>query len=312
MEIMLDSRSYLEPHGIPLLSQGKVRDNYDLGDGRLLMVTTDRISTYDVVHPNGIPDKGKILAQLSAFWFSSHLIGAVCKNHLVYLVEDIFTTRAGPIHCPEISGRTLLIEKAKRVFPVECIVRGYITGSAWAEYLSLGGPAKGAMIAGVEYPSGLIESQELPEPIFTPTTKVQTGHDLNLVWNEFVGKVGGKSLALKLKELSQELYKVGSEYARSRGIIIADTKFEFGLDSEGELLLIDEVLTPDSSRFWDATKYEPGRPQRAMDKQFLRDWASRTGWDKKPPAPEIPSDIVETTAKRYREIFRRLTGRSIG
>ena len=299
-EVMMDSRTYVRGSGIAFAGAGKTRDFSNVVGGRRLIVATDRVSTYDVVHPNGIPDKGLVLAQLSAFWFLHPDIAAICPNHFLSLVEDWFPTHQGAVRLKEIAGRALLVRKAMYVYPVECIVRGYITGSAWDEYLKKG------TVSGKRMPRGLLESEEFPEPLFTPTTKAQVGHDEVISWGQFVELVGGERRARRLREWSIRLYVAGRDYARGRGVIIADTKFEFGDD-----MLIDEILTPDSSRFWDAESYEPGRSQFSMDKQYVRNWAAGTGWDKTPPAPELPREVVVETSRRYREIFQRLTGVSL-
>ena len=284
---------------LPLLARGKVRDIYDLGD-RLLIVATDRISAFDVVLPNGIPDKGLVLNQLSAFWFD--LTGDVVLNHFLRLVDDTHIEGV-PLELPrELVGRAMLVRKAQRI-DVECVVRGYLSGSGWGEYQEKGS------ICGIKLPPGLKESQELLEPIFTPTTKAEAGHDLPLSFQEVLGQVGERvanSVALR----SLALYRYARDYARERGIIIADTKFEFGL-LDDEMILIDECLTPDSSRFWPADQYRPGGPQPSFDKQFVRDYLMEIGWDREPPAPELPPNVVEQTVEKYREAFRRLTGREL-
>ena len=297
IEAMTDTQPFMDGLGVDFLGRGKVRDSYVLGDDRLLIAATDRTSTYDVVHPNGIAGKGLVLSQLSAFWFLHPKIAAICPNHFISLVGDWFPTAEGAVSCPDIAGRALLVKRAKKVYPVECIVRGFITGSAWAEYSVHG------TMSGKRLPSGLQESEEFPEPLFTPTTKAKVGHDENITWGQFVDLVGGVRRARRLRDWSIQLYVTARNYARDRGVIIADTKFEFGDD-----MLIDEVLTPDSSRFWDVEKYEPGRAQESFDKQIVCDWASGTGWDKKPPAPEIPEGIADVTRHRYRQIYHRLTG----
>ncbi len=284
---------------LPLLARGKVRDIYDLGD-RLLIVATDRISAFDVVLPNGIPDKGRVLTQMSAFWFGC--TGSIVPNHFLSVVED---TRAEgvPIELPrDLIGRAMVVRKAERI-DVECVVRGYISGSGWADYQKTGA------VSGVKLPPELLESQELAEPIFTPTSKAEEGHDLPITYEEVV-ELAGERAANAMKVRSLAVYSYGRDYARERGIIIADTKFEFGwLDDE--LILIDEVLTPDSSRFWPADEYEPGRGQRSFDKQFVRDHLNAVGWDKTPPGPELPEEIVAKTAEKYVEAFERITGRTL-
>jgi len=275
---------------LDLIAQGKVRDIYAAGEDRLLLVTTDRISTYDVVHPDPIPDKGKVLTGLSAFWFERTT--EVCPNHLISYTDVP----------EEVRGRALLVERLEMA-PVECVVRGYITGSGWKDYQSTGA------VCGIELPSGLQESEQLPEPIFTPATKAEVGdHDENVNFERAVEIVGDRPLLEDLQRISLELYRLGSEHARERGIILADTKFEFGRRSDGTIVLGDEALTPDSSRFWPADTYEPGRGQPSFDKQFVRDWASQSGWDKAPPAPLVPEDVVEGTRARYVEAYEKITG----
>jgi phosphoribosylaminoimidazole-succinocarboxamide synthase len=272
-----------------LLARGKVRDIYDLGN-RLLMVASDRISTYDVVHPTPIPDKGKVLTGLSVFWFER--TRGICPNHVVSYKEVPEETR----------GRGLLVERLE-MLPVECVVRGYITGSGWKDYLATGA------VCGIELPEGLSESERLPEPIFTPATKAEAGdHDQNVDFDRAAEIVGDRALLEELRRLSVALYSFAADHARERGIILADTKFEFGRDSSGRIVLGDEVLTPDSSRFWPAEGYAPGRPQPSFDKQYVRDWASGSGWDKTPPAPALPDDVVAGTRARYLEAYERITG----
>jgi phosphoribosylaminoimidazole-succinocarboxamide synthase len=283
-----------------LMHRGKVRDIYDLGDGRLLIVATDRISAFDSVLPNGIPDKGAVLTQLSAFWFER--TREVVPNHFIRLADGSKDDNL-PFALPqELRGRSMIVKKAERL-DVECIVRGYLAGSAWAEYRDTG------RVFGIRLPSGLRESEALPEPLFTPTTKAEMGHDENISFSDLIQEIGPEAAtAVRLRSLA--LYKYAAAYARERGIIIADTKFEFGL-LDGEAIVIDEMLTPDSSRFWPASEYEPGRPQHSFDKQFVRDWLTHSGWNREPPPPPLPPDIVEKTAERYREAFRRLTGSDI-
>jgi phosphoribosylaminoimidazole-succinocarboxamide synthase len=275
---------------LPLIASGKVREMYDLGD-RLLMVASDRISTYDVVHPNGIPDKGKVLTGLSAFWFAK--TGHIVPNHFVSATEGV---------PDEARGRAIVARKLD-MLPVEAVVRGYITGSGWKDYQSTG------KVSGIELPPGLEESERLPTPIFTPSTKAEVGHDEAIDFDQAAELIGDEALAQKLRDVSIELYTFANEHARQRGVILADTKFEFGLDPQtGELVLGDEVLTPDSSRFWPADQYEPGRSQPSFDKQYVRDWASQTGWDKSPPAPEIPEDVVAGTRAKYVEAYELVCG----
>jgi phosphoribosylaminoimidazole-succinocarboxamide synthase len=291
---------------LPLFIRGKVRDTYDLGN-HLLIIATDRISAFDVVLPNGIPLKGKVLNQLSAFWFKK--TASLVPNHLIEAVDDVrcldsYLPAKSRFDYPSyLAGRSMIVKRAKRI-PVECVVRGYLSGSAWAEYKQSG------TINGMKMPPGLQESQELPQPLFTPTTKAEAGHDLPLTMAEMKKLVGDEKLAEELKEKSLEIYAYAREYARARGVIIADTKFEFGLD-EGKLILIDELLTPDSSRFWDIKRYKVGQPQPSYDKQPLRDWLVVSGWNKEPPAPTLPPDVVESISKRYQEAFYRLIGKRL-
>jgi phosphoribosylaminoimidazole-succinocarboxamide synthase len=277
-----------------LIAQGKVRDIYDAGEERLLLVASDRISTYDVVHPTPIPDKGKVLTGLTAFWLDR--TADICPNHLVSY-KDV---------PEEHRGRAMLVERLEMV-PVECVVRGYITGSGWKDYLATGG------VCGIGLPAGLRESERLPEPIFTPATKAEVGdHDENVDFDRAAEIVGDRPLLEELRRLSIEIYRRAADHARERGIILADTKFEFGRRPDGTIVLGDEVLTPDSSRFWPADGYEPGRGQPSFDKQYVRDWASASGWDKSPPAPEIPADVVEGTRARYLDAYERITGEPFG
>jgi phosphoribosylaminoimidazole-succinocarboxamide synthase len=272
------------------LSSGKVRDIYAVGEDRLLLVASDRISTYDVVHPTPIPDKGKVLTGLTAFWLNR--VGEVCPHHLVSY-KDV---------PKELAGRAMLVERLEMV-PVECVVRGYITGSGWKDYQATGA------VCGIELPGGLRESEQLPEPIFTPATKAEIGdHDENVDFDRAAEIVGDRPLLEELRRLSIAIYELGAAHARERGIILADTKFEFGRRADGTVVLGDEVLTPDSSRFWPADGYQPGRGQPSFDKQFVRDWASGSGWDKRPPAPAIPDEVVEGTRARYVEAYERIAG----
>jgi phosphoribosylaminoimidazole-succinocarboxamide synthase len=273
-----------------LIAQGKVRDIYEAGEGQLLLVASDRISTYDVVHPNPIPDKGKVLTGLTDFWLAK--TESICPNHLISYTDVP----------DEHRGRAMLVEKLEMI-PVECVVRGYITGSGWKDYQASG------EVCGIELPGGLQESEQLPEPIFTPATKADIGdHDENVDFDRAAEIIGDRALLEELRRLSIAIYQLGAEHARERGIILADTKFEFGRRPDGTIVLGDEVLTPDSSRFWPADGYEPGRGQPSFDKQFVRDWASSSGWDKSPPAPEIPEEIVAGTRDRYVEAYERVTG----
>jgi phosphoribosylaminoimidazole-succinocarboxamide synthase len=272
------------------LSSGKVRDIYAVGEERLLLVASDRISTYDVVHPTPIPDKGKVLTGLTAFWLER--TREICPNHLVSL-------SAVP---EEFRGRAMLVERLEMV-PVECVVRGYITGSGWKDYQA------GGSICGIELPAGLAESQQLPAPIFTPATKAEVGdHDENVDFDRAAEIVGDRPLLEELRRLSIALYELGAAHARERGIILADTKFEFGRRADGTIVLGDEVMTPDSSRFWPAAGYEPGHGQPSFDKQYVRDWAAGSGWDKTPPAPELPDEVVARTRELYLEAYERIAG----
>ena len=283
----------------PLYHRGKVRDTYDLGD-HLLMVATDRISAFDVVLPNGIPDKGAVLTQLSAFWFQ--LTGDVVPNHFLRLADSTEIDGV-PFPIPaELLGRSMLVPKARRV-DVECVARGYLSGSGWQEYRETG------KVCGIRLPPGLRESDELPEPIFTPSTKAAAGHDINISFEETAEIVGLKAADV-LRDRTLAVYRFARNYARERGIIIADTKLEFGW-MDDELIVIDELCTPDSSRFWPADGYQPGRSQPSFDKQPVRDWLIASGWNKEPPPPVLPPEVVEGTAERYREAFRRLTGREL-
>ncbi|HXH21572.1 MAG TPA: phosphoribosylaminoimidazolesuccinocarboxamide synthase [Dehalococcoidia bacterium] len=289
-----------ETHLPNLLHRGKVRDTYDLGDGRLLMVATDRISAFDVVLPNGIPDKGAVLTQLSAFWFER--TRDVVPNHFIRVADGTAADGLPFELPPDLRGRSMIVKKAQRL-DVECVVRGYLAGSAWADYKETG------RVFGIRMPPGLKESEALPEPLFTPTTKAEVGHDESISFSDLIQEIGPENAtAVRLRSLA--LYKYAAMYARERGIIIADTKFEFGL-LDGEPIVIDEMLTPDSSRFWPASEYEPGRPQHSFDKQFVRDWLTNSGWNREPPPPALPPDIVEKTAERYREAYRRLTGEDL-
>lgn len=288
----------LDLPGIPKLRSGKVREIFDLGD-RLLLVATDRISAFDVVLPNGIPRKGEVLTQISFFWFER--FASQVPNHLLAGPEAPLPAPLQP-WASVLARRSMLVRKA-RPLPVECIVRGYLAGSAWKEYRQTG------TVAGLRLPQGLRESEELPEPIFTPSTKAETGHDQNISFDAACQLLGA-DLARRVRDLSLQIYTEARDYARSRGILIADTKFEFGLDGD-RLLLIDELLTPDSSRFWPADQYEPGRPQPSFDKQFVRDYLESLAWDKTPPGPVLPPEIVAATSAKYLEAYQRLTGRSL-
>jgi phosphoribosylaminoimidazole-succinocarboxamide synthase len=284
---------------LPLIASGKVREMYGLsgpdgspgeGPASLLMVASDRISTYDAVHPTPIPDKGKVLTGLSVFWFEKtrHIV----PNHLVSATEGV----------PEQTRGRALVVRRLEMLPVECVVRGYITGSGWKDYQASGS------VSGIELPAGLRESERLPEPIFTPSTKAEEGHDEAIDFDRAAELVGDRALMKRVADVAVELYSFAADHARANGVILADTKFEFGLDQDRELVVGDEVLTPDSSRYWPADGYEVGRGQPSFDKQFVRDWASASGWDKKPPAPAIPDDVVAGTRARYVEAYERITG----
>ncbi len=290
---------------LSLFIRGKVRDTYDLGN-QLLIVATDRISAFDSVLPCGIPNKGLVLNQLSAFWFEK--TKNLVPNHLIEVVDDVHCLDAylpaeSRFPYPSyLAGRSMIVKKLKRI-PIECVVRGYLSGSAWAEYQQLG------TISDFLLPKGLLESQELPGPLFTPTTKAESGHDLPLSMDEMKELVG-EALAEELKEKSLAIYSYAQQYARARGIIIADTKIEFGLDDD-KLILIDELLTPDSSRFWDTKQYKVGQSQPSYDKQPVRDWLVQAGWNKEPPAPMLPPEVIEATNKIYQQAYERLTGQKL-
>jgi phosphoribosylaminoimidazole-succinocarboxamide synthase len=286
---LLASRHVTSLSELPLIARGKVREIYDLGD-TLLLVASDRISTYDVVHPNTIPDKGKVLTALSVFWFER--LGAIVPNHLISATDGV---------PDEVRGRALVVKKLS-MLPVECVVRGYITGSGWKDYLATG------KVSGLELPAGLQESEQLPEPLYTPSTKAEVGHDEAIDFEQTVELIGDRALAERVRDVSIEVYAKAAEHARSKGVILADTKFELGRDASGELTLGDEVLTPDSSRFWPVDGYAIGRGQPSFDKQIVRDWASGSGWDKNPPAPAIPDDVVAKTRARYIEAYELIAG----
>lgn len=286
--------------GLRLVRRGKVRDVYAVDNESLLIVATDRISAFDCVLPTPIQRKGEVLTALSQFWFDR--LGHVVANHLLTTKIDEMP-EAVRQHAGVLAGRTMLVKRAE-VFPVECVVRGYLVGSGWKDYLRTG------EVCGHKLPAGLRESQELAEPLFTPSTKAEQGHDENISEQQVRDLVGPEATN-QLRDTSLRLYSEARDYARQRGIIIADTKFEFGLDKNGTLTLVDEVLTPDSSRFWPASEYEPGRSQPSFDKQFVRDYLERLDWDKKPPAPAIPEDIAAATTARYLEAYRLLTGKEL-
>jgi phosphoribosylaminoimidazole-succinocarboxamide synthase len=274
---------------LELLASGKVREIYDL-DGDLLMVASDRISTYDAVHPTPIPDKGKVLTGLSVLWFG--LTRDIVPNHFLSATDGV---------PDDMRGRALRVKRLE-MLPVECVVRGYITGSGWKDYQATGA------VSGIELPAGLQESERLPEPIFTPSTKAEEGHDEAIDIEQAAELAGSRELAERLRDVSIAVYEAVAEHARARGVILADTKFELGFDADRVLTLGDEVCTPDSSRFWPADRYEVGRGQPSFDKQYVRDWAAGTGWDKSPPAPAIPDDVVAATRERYVTAYEKLAG----
>jgi phosphoribosylaminoimidazole-succinocarboxamide synthase len=291
---MMDRHAITETHlDLPLFSRGKVRDTYTLDAGRLLMVSTDRISAFDHILPTGIPDRGRVLTQLSLFWFAR--TGHVVENHLLDAAYEALPA--------ELAGRAMVVRRAERI-DYECVVRGYLAGSAWAEYRKQG------TMAGEPLPAGLRESERLPEPLFTPATKEDSGHDENVTFDRMRSDVGD-DLAGRLRDASLRLYAEATAHAERQGLILADTKFEFGL-VDGRLILIDEALTPDSSRYWDAATWEVGRTPESFDKQFVRDWlAKESGWDRESPPPALPDDVVEQTRQRYLTAYERLTGRSL-
>ncbi|MCX6776025.1 MAG: phosphoribosylaminoimidazolesuccinocarboxamide synthase [Candidatus Micrarchaeota archaeon] len=292
MEVVLKT----DLKGVKLFSRGKVRDTYDLKD-RLLMIATDRISAFDVVLPNGIPYKGAVLTQLSLFWFN--YTKDIIPNHVITADVSKFPEEVKKFS-DMLKGRSMLVKKAKPL-PAEFVVRGYLSGSGWKDYMQTG------KVCGIELPKGMRESEQLPEPIFTPATKAVTGHDLNITQEE-LAKLVGKDIADRLRDASITIYKKASEKARKRGIIIADTKFEFGMLSD-KLIITDEMLTPDSSRFWSASSYSPGGPQKSFDKQPVRDYLESIGWNKQPPAPVLPPEVVEGTTKRYIDAYEIMTGK---
>jgi phosphoribosylaminoimidazole-succinocarboxamide synthase len=286
-------------NGLPPHRQGKVRDIYDVGDA-LLLVATDRISAFDYVLASGIPDKGRVLTQLSAFWFArtQHIV----SNHVIETDANRFPSELRR-HAEILAGRSMLVRKTSPI-PIECVARGYLAGSGWKDYLATG------TVCGVRLPSGLRESDRLPEPIFTPATKAASGHDINIGEAE-AAKLIGASLVERLRALTMTLYTFGAAHAERCGILLADTKFEFGLTPEDDLLLIDEVMTPDSSRYWPKDQYAPGRTQVSFDKQYVRDYLEQIKWDKQPPVPALPDAVVAKTREKYREAFRRLVGREL-
>jgi phosphoribosylaminoimidazole-succinocarboxamide synthase len=279
--------------------RGKVRDVYDLGD-MMLIVATDRISAFDVVMPNPIPGKGKVLTAISLFWFEK--FGGHVRNHLIASQVKSYPEKLRP-YADQLEGRSMLVWKAN-VVQIECICRGYLAGSGWKEY------QKSQTVCGISLPAGLKQCDKLPKPLFTPSTKADEGHDINISPTEAANIVGDK-IARQLEEKTVWLYTAAAEYAASRGVIIADTKFEFGLLPDGSMILVDEVLTPDSSRFWPADQYKPGQDQPSFDKQFVRNWLESQPWDKTPPSPALPADVVAGTQKRYLEAYERLTGKTL-
>ena len=282
--------------GLKLLARGKVRDIYELGD-QLLIVATDRLSAFDVVLPTPIPDKGPVLTQLSLFWFEK--LASIVPNHVIS--ADNFAGVLAP-YADALQGRAMLVRRTEPI-PIECVVRGYLSGSGWKDYQKTGS------VCGIALPAGLRESDRLPEPIFTPSTKATSGHDENISFDDTVARIG-QPLAEKLRDTSLAIHKSAAEFASARGIIIADTKFEFGLIG-GELIWIDEALTPDSSRFWPGNQYMPGKPQPSFDKQYVRDYLEKIGWNKQPPAPPLPADVVAATRDKYREAYQRVTGHEL-
>lgn len=293
--------SSLELPGLSKANSGKVREIFAVGD-ELLLVATDRISAFDVILPDPIPDKGSVLTQLSAFWFGLVRDHDIVPHHLISVDTGQFPESLAPFR-EELAGRSMLVRRTEPL-AIECVVRGYLAGSGWKEYRSQG------TVCGIELPTGLVESDRLEEPIFTPATKAVDGHDENISF-ERAAEIVGIETAERVRELSLRIYSMARDYAARRGIIICDTKFEFGYAGD-ELVLIDEVLTPDSSRFWPADRYNPGGPQESFDKQYVRDYLETLDWDKTPPGPPLPSHVVEATTSRYREAYRRLTGNELG
>ena len=295
---MIEPILQLDLPGITKVRSGKVREVFDLGDS-FLLVASDRISAFDVIMPNGIPNKGAVLTQISHFWFEK--FASLVPNHLLAKANDPLPANLQP-YADKLARRSMIVKRAKPL-AIECIVRGYLSGSGLKEY------KKSQTVCGINLPAGLVDSSELPEPIFTPSTKAEEGHDENINFEQAC-KIVGTDLATQARDLSLKIYKAGRDYARQRGIIIADTKFEFGL-FEGKLILIDEVLTPDSSRFWPADQYAPGRGQPSFDKQFVRDYLETLTWDKTPPGPKLPVDVVAKTSAKYLEAYEKLTGKKL-
>lgn len=284
--------------GVRRFASGKVRDVYDLGD-RLLIVATDRISAFDCILPNGIPGKGRVLTQMSIFWFD--MLRDIVPTHFLTADVDEYPAELQKFR-DQLAGRSMLVRRAE-MFPIECVARGYVSGSGWKDYRAHGS------ICGIPLPAGLRESDRLPEPIFTPATKAQSGHDENVSFDTAAAAIG-RDAATRLRDLTLAIYRKASDYAATRGIILADTKFEFGMIGD-ELVLGDEVLTPDSSRFWPRDQYAPGGPQKSYDKQFVRDYLETLDWDKRPPAPPLPEEVIRKTGEKYREAYETLTGRSL-
>ncbi len=295
MEKVLLKTNYNE---VPLRSSGKVRDIYDLGDS-ILIVVTDRISAFDFILPNGIPDKGRVLNLISAFWFEK--TKDIIDNHFISCDVD-FLSESLKRYKKELSGRFTIAKKAK-MFPVECIVRGYLSGSAWQEY------RKSGTVCGIKLKEGMVESEKFVKPIFTPSTKAESGHDINISFEEMKNVVGSENAGI-IKDAAIKLYNFASSYALQRGIIIADTKFEFGVFND-EIILCDEVLTPDSSRFWPLESYSKGKPQPSFDKQYVRDYLIKIGWKKEPPVPSLPEEVVLKTSEKYRDAYEKITGRKL-
>lgn len=294
-------------------ASGKVREVYEVGEDTLLLITTDRISAFDVVLEEGIPDKGRVLTQLSGWWFNylrplipNHCLSVDDTTVFAYL-ERNGVSLTSDLHA-QLAGRTMLCLKANPL-PIECVVRGYLAGSLWKEYVQKGGQTHDVVLHGIKLPGGLQESERLPEPIFTPATKATTGHDENISLEQAADRIGGL-LAQRVADLSLALYRAAEDRAKQAGLILADTKFEFGLRN-GDLIWIDEALTPDSSRYWEASLYKPGQSQPSFDKQFVRDWLEATGWNKQPPPPHLPEEVVQKTAEKYREAYRRITGQEL-
>ena len=285
--------------GVKLFSRGKVRDVYEVSPDHLLIVATDRLSAFDVVMAEGIPDKGRVLTQLSCFWFE--FLRDVVPTHFVTADLAKYPAELHPF-ADQLEGRSMLVKKAQPL-PIESVVRGYLAGSGWKDYLATGATS------GVKLPPGLVQAAKLDEPIFTPATKAQSGHDENISWEDTIARIG-KEAAEQVRDYSLAVYKKASDYAAQRGIIIADTKFEWGLRGD-KIILIDEVLTPDASRFWPREGYQPGRSQPSFDKQFARDYLESTGWNKQPPPPPLPPEVVEKTSEKYRDAYRLLTGHTL-